>query len=87
MLFYTYLFCINVIAFALYASDKRRAVFDRWRIPEWILLGIAIIGGAYGALMGMLLFRHKTLHTSFRIVVPLFFVLWLIAVFVIRIIH
>lgn len=74
---YSFLFIINVVAFGLYAIDKRNACFGLWRIPEAVLLGLAVLGGAYGAGAGMLLFRHKTLHTSFLITVPLFFVIWL----------
>lgn len=72
-----YLFVINVVAFGLYGLDKFKACMGLWRIPESVLLGVAILGGAYGAGMGMLLFRHKTLHRSFLIIVPLFLVLWL----------
>lgn len=72
-----YLFIINVVAFGLYGLDKFKAHFGLWRIPESVLLGVAVAGGAYGAGMGMMLFRHKTLHRSFLIVVPLFIVLWL----------
>lgn len=75
---YTFLFFTNVLAFGLYATDKRRAYYNLWRIPEFILLGVALVGGAYGAGAGMLLFRHKTLHRSFLITVPVCFVLWLI---------
>ena len=75
---YTYLFVINVLAFGLYSIDKRRAYYNRWRIPEWVLLVSAIVGGAYGAGMAMLLFRHKTRHRSFQIIVPVCFVIWLI---------
>ena len=75
--FFTYLFIINVVAFGLYAYDKHHAVYTLWRIPEAVLLISAAIGGAYGAGMGMLLFRHKTLHTLFLIIVPTFFVLWM----------
>ena len=75
-LFYTFLFAINVTAFFCYAADKHRACYDMRRIPEALLLTLAIAGGAYGAGCGMLLFRHKTLHRAFLIVVPLFFVLW-----------
>ena len=74
---YSFLFIINIAAFGLYAIDKRNACFSLWRIPEAVLLGLAVVGGAYGAGAGMLLFRHKTLHTSFLITVPLFFVIWL----------
>lgn len=74
---YTFLFLISVLAFGLYAIDKRNAVYGNRRIPEAVLLGLAIIGGAYGAGMGMLLFRHKTRHMAFLITVPLFFIIWL----------
>lgn len=62
---YTYLFVVNVVAYLLYAADKHRAYYGLWRYPETLLLGIAIAGGAYGAGMGMWLFRHKTLHRAF----------------------
>lgn len=74
---YSFLFCINVITFGLYAIDKRNAYYGFWRIPEAVLLGLAVLGGAYGAGTGMLLFRHKTLHTAFLITVPLFFLIWM----------
>lgn len=73
----TFLFATNVLAFALYAIDKRRAFYEQWRIPEYVLLGLAFIGGAYGAGMGMLLFRHKTRHLTFQIIIPMCFVLWM----------
>jgi uncharacterized membrane protein YsdA (DUF1294 family) len=76
--FYTYLFLINIAAFALYGIDKRKAHYELWRIPEAVLLGLAIVGGAYGAGAGMLLFRHKTLHKAFLITVPVFLLLWMI---------
>lgn len=77
LLLYVYLFVINVLAFGIYAIDKRRATYNKWRIPEAVLLGLAVIGGAYGAGTAMLLFRHKTQHMAFFITVPLCFVLWM----------
>lgn len=79
MILYSYLFIINLIAFLAYWLDKRNAVYSKIRIPEAVLWMLAIIGGAYGAGMGMLLFRHKTKHTSFLIIVPICFVLWMCA--------
>ena len=72
--------CVNVIAFILYGLDKKYAREGRWRIPEKTLLGIALIGGAAGAWIGMQTFRHKTKHMSFRMLVPLFAVvhMWMI---------
>lgn len=74
---YSFLFIINIATFGLYAIDKRNAYFGLWRIPEAVLLGLAVLGGAYGAGAGMMLFKHKTLHAAFLITVPLFFIIWL----------
>lgn len=75
---YIFLFFINVLAFCLYALDKRKAVYGMRRISEAALLTLAAVGGAYGAGMGMMLFRHKTKHKSFLITVPICFVLWMV---------
>ena len=70
-----YLLIINLVAFYLYWNDKRRAKKGRWRIPENTLLLLALIGGSIGALFGMKVFRHKTKHWKFKILVPLFLIL------------
>ena len=48
-IFIPFLFWINVISFWAYAMDKHYAYYNLWRIPDRILIGLAIIGGAYGA--------------------------------------
>ena len=63
-----YLIGVNIVAFFLYGIDKRRAIKDRWRIPESTLLGIALVGGSVGAWAGMQMFRHKTKHWYFVVV-------------------
>ena len=68
---------INLISFTAYGIDKHRARKDKWRIPESTLLMLAFIGGALGALAGMLVFHHKTKHWKFKILVPLFLLLQL----------
>ena len=65
-----YYILINIIAFAMYGADKYFAKKDMWRISEKALLGIAAIGGAFGAFAGMETFRHKTKHAKFKILVP-----------------
>lgn len=67
---------INIVAFAVYGIDKAKAKKKRWRISEASLLSVAFLGGAYGAWLGMKVFHHKTRHWKFRILVPLFAVLW-----------
>lgn len=65
-----YYIVINVVAFAMYGADKYFAKNDMWRISEKALLGVAAIGGAFGAFFGMETFRHKTKHAKFKILVP-----------------
>ena len=50
--------------------DKRKAIKNKWRIPEATLLFWAAIGGSAGSLLGMYTFRHKTKHPKFTIGVP-----------------
>jgi len=60
-----YLALVNVIAFAVYGADKRRAKKDKRRVPEKTIFLLALIGGSVGALAGMYTFRHKTRHWYF----------------------
>lgn len=66
-----YLVAINVVTFLLYGIDKFKAKRSKWRIPESVLLGLAVIGGSVGAWLGMIVWRHKTQHKKFRYGIPL----------------
>ncbi|WP_117170529.1 DUF1294 domain-containing protein [Paraliobacillus sediminis] len=66
-----YVFLVNLIAFILMGLDKRKAKKGKWRIPEKTLWFSAVMGGAFGSLLGMQLFRHKTKHKAFTIGMPL----------------
>ena len=61
----------NLIAFVMMGMDKRRAIKDQQRISEKTLLTSAFIMGAVGIGAGMLVCRHKTAKTRFRIALPL----------------
>jgi uncharacterized membrane protein YsdA (DUF1294 family) len=61
-----WLISINVISFLTYGYDKMVAGTQHTRVPEAILLALALCGGTMGALLGMTIFRHKTVKTSFR---------------------
>ena len=74
-IFLSYLVLANLVAFAMYGIDKRRAIKNKWRIPEKRLLLAALLGGAFGALWGMILFHHKTKKAKFFLTVPVLFVL------------
>ena len=56
---------LSLVTMILYALDKLFAVMGAWRIPEKILLGLGFSCGGLGALLGMSIFRHKTLHWYF----------------------
>ena len=65
-----YFLLVNIVAFIAFGVDKFKAKKIRSRIPEFTLLLLAAIGGSVGALLGMKVFRHKTLHAKFKFGVP-----------------
>ena len=69
--FIYYLIGINILTFIVYDIDKRKAEKGSWRISEATLLMLAAIGGSIGALFGMRVWHHKTLHKKFRYGIPL----------------
>ena len=66
---------MNLLAFCAFGRDKRLAKRGLRRTPEARLLLYAALGGALGALLGMLRFRHKTRKPLFFIGVPLLLLL------------
>lgn len=64
---WAWLLAVNATAFLTYGYDKwiagtrPRSV----RVPEAVLLGLALCGGTPGAYAGMRLFHHKTAKASF----------------------
>lgn len=65
----------NFAVFALYGIDKWKAKTGRWRISENALILSAFFMGGVGALFGMRVYRHKTKHIKFNILVPSFMIL------------
>ncbi len=80
MNFIVYFVSINLISFFLMAIDKYRAIKNSYRIPEKVLLFSSFIGGAFGMLLGMYLFHHKTRKLKFKLVY-LFFIIWIIVIY------
>lgn len=82
MVFRYYLVGIMLLTFITFGVDKVKAICGAWRIPERRLLTLSWIGGAGGALLAMLVFRHKIRKDEFKasIIGSVFvwiFVLWL----------
>lgn len=65
---------VNLIALVFYERDKKKAKKGKWRTPEATLIGLAWLFGSVGALCGMYMFRHKTKHIKFVLLVPLAFI-------------
>ena len=65
-----YLLAVNITSFFLYGIDKYKAKKGKWRISEATLLTMAAIGGSIGALAGMRLWHHKTMHKKFKYGIP-----------------
>lgn len=73
-----YLLIINAVSWLFMLADKQKAIRKAWRIPEAALLFLAAVGGSLGALLGMKMFRHKTLHLKFFLGLPLLLVIHII---------
>ena len=71
---------MTIVTFVLYGVDKGKAKKGQWRIPEKTLLLFAACFGGLGAFLGMKVFRHKTKHTSFKILVPTFMIVQFILI-------
>ncbi|WP_445191363.1 DUF1294 domain-containing protein [Sphingomonas sp. Tas61C01] len=56
---------INVWTVVRFWQDKMRAVEGRRRIPEAVLLRMALLGGTPGAFLARRAFRHKTRKEPF----------------------
>ena len=75
-----WLLLINLVTFLVFGLDKWKAKRkvkreSVRRVPERTLFLLSAIGGSVGALLGMRVFHHKTLHRSFRIGVPVILIL------------
>lgn len=62
---WTWLTVAGVLAGAACARDKRRARRGGRRVPENVLLALALLGGSPGLALCMSAMRHKTAKASF----------------------
>ena len=74
---FIWLIAINLITFAAFGIDKRKAVKGKFRISEATLFVMSLAGGSPGGLAAMYAFRHKTKKWYFKFGIPLILVLQL----------
>jgi uncharacterized membrane protein YsdA (DUF1294 family) len=58
-------------AFMVYAGFSHLTFNRQSDIPEATLLLLAVIGGSIGALLGMQVWHHKTMHKKFKYGLPM----------------
>ena len=79
------IYIASIITFMLFGWDKHCSIFQKSRIPEFVLLLFSFLGGAFGALCAMIFFKHKTLHKQFTIGVPVIMFIQLAIVIILRV--
>jgi len=65
-----YLTVINIAGFIVCAADKRAAIKHKRRVSERALFVLALLGGALGVWLSMLIFHHKTRKLRFMFLMP-----------------
>jgi uncharacterized membrane protein YsdA (DUF1294 family) len=80
--FLIFIILINIYGIYIVYKDKQYAKGHKWRISERNILMVAFFFGSLGVLIGMRLFRHKTKHLKFIILVPIFLIIQVIIMIV-----
>lgn len=77
-----YLAFINLLSAVICAADKIKAIRHKRRISEKTLWLFSFAGGSVGMYLTMHIIRHKTLHKTFMIGMPLLIILQIVTVLV-----
>jgi uncharacterized membrane protein YsdA (DUF1294 family) len=59
---------INIMSFIFYGIDKYYAIKNHYRISERTLLVLSLVGGAYGSIIAIYVFKHKKRVSKFVII-------------------
>lgn len=73
---YIWLIVINIITFAVFGIDKKKAIDGKFRIKELTLFILSLLGGTLGGLIAMHTFHHKTRKWYFKFGIPLILIAW-----------
>ena len=75
ILYSIYTIIISTISFLLMYIDKKKAKSYKRRIKESTFVIIAILGGAIGIILSMLILKHKTSKKKFYYLMPFIYLL------------
>jgi len=67
----TWYVILGILTFAIFGRDKYAAVSGRRRTAERRLWIMSAVGGVWGGLLAMFVFRHKICKPSFCVVMGL----------------
>ena len=67
-LFVGWLVIINLLAVVMMGLDKQAAKQKKHRLAEKTIFLVAFAGGELGVFIAMMLFRHKTKHRYFYLI-------------------
>ncbi len=76
-----YLTSINIFTFLLFIIDKYYSLKDRKRVPELSLYFFSFAGGIFGALIAMLITRHKIRKKLFFIIQSFILFIWIVSIY------
>jgi uncharacterized membrane protein YsdA (DUF1294 family) len=62
------LVALNLLTYAVYATDKRRAQQGEWRVAELVLHGLEFLGGWPTAFIAQRRLFHKTSKRRYQVV-------------------
>lgn len=79
-----YLATISAISCIVTIYDKRCAIRGKWRVKEFTLLLLSLLGGSVFMYLTMLVIRHKTRKAKFMIGIPLIIILQIIIFIAVR---
>lgn len=61
-------FVMGLVTLITYFIDKNRAIKQQWRIPEFTLHILELLGGWSGGLLAQHYFRHKNKKLTYQLV-------------------
>lgn len=70
-----YVLTMSAVTFCVFVYDKWQAEHGGWRVREFVLLMLSLLGGAVGGLLAMHLVRHKTRVYYFAWGLPIMIIL------------